>query len=190
MITLREASLGLTGAWQLAKRDPAGMQYFDASIDGFWRSFYAALIAAPAYVMLAGLRLVERPVATSSLRIVLIEAIAYVVGWVAYPLITFYLAAALERRERYLGYIVAYNWATVIQVAVYLPIAALAATGVAPEAVIGIVGAVIAIAVLTYQYYIARIALDVMPMAAVGLLIVDIFLSLALNGTVETLEMR
>ena len=42
MITAREVSYGLFGAWRLAHLDRRGMEYFDTSIDGFWRSFWAA----------------------------------------------------------------------------------------------------------------------------------------------------
>ena len=35
------------GAWRLALLDPSGLNWFDVSIEGFWRSFFAAAIVAP-----------------------------------------------------------------------------------------------------------------------------------------------
>jgi hypothetical protein len=42
----------LRGAWLLARGDAAGMGLLDLTVEGFWNSFAAALVAAPAYVLL------------------------------------------------------------------------------------------------------------------------------------------
>ena len=47
MISPREITLGLYGAFRLALLDVRGMAYFNCTEAGFWRSFTAAAIAAP-----------------------------------------------------------------------------------------------------------------------------------------------
>ena len=47
----QEIVASLYGAWRLMRLDPTGMTYFNLSADGFWRSFFAAVIVAPAYVL-------------------------------------------------------------------------------------------------------------------------------------------
>jgi hypothetical protein len=189
-ITVREISLGLFGAWRLAHLDPRGMDYFDRTIDGFWRSFWAAAVMAPAYALIVGLRLIERPTTSGSLRIAAIEIIGYAIGWTAFPLAAWYLLQALGKQDRYLGYIVAYNWANVLQICIYLPITALNASGGMPEAVMSILALAATVAVLYYQYFIARTALQVdMPVAA-GIVFMDLLLGIVLHGMVVALETR
>lgn len=47
-----EIATALYGAYRLARLDPQGMQYFDLSIGGFWRSFFAAVLMAPFFALL------------------------------------------------------------------------------------------------------------------------------------------
>jgi hypothetical protein len=189
-ITAREISDSLFGAWRLAHLDPRGMQYFDTSINGFWRSFWAAAVMVPPYALIVILRLMERQATSSSLRIALIEIIAYVIGWTAFPLAAWYLLSALGKQDRYLGYIVAYNWANVLQICVYLPVTALDASGGLPDQIMVVLAMAATAAVIFYQYYIARTALEVdMPIAA-GLVFMDLMLGILLHGVVATMEMR
>ena len=188
-ITLREISLGLFGA-SLAHLDPRGMEYFDRSVEGFWRSFWAAAVMAPAYMLIVLLRLIDRTTTSGSLRIALIEIIGYAIGWTAFPLAAWYLLQALGKQDRYFGYIVAYNWANVLQVCIYLPVTALSAAGGLPDALMSIVALAATVAIVFYQYFIARTALQVdMPIAA-GFVFLDLMLGILLHALIVTLEMR
>jgi hypothetical protein len=189
-ISLREISLGLFGAWRLAHLDARGMEYFDRSIEGFWRSFWAAAVTAPAYALIVALRLIERSTESDPLRVVLVETIGYAILWTAFPLASWYLLQALDKQDRYFGYIVAYNWASVLQVCVYLPVAALAASGGMPEAAMSLIALAATAVVVFYQYFIARTALQVdMPIAA-GIVFLDLMLGILVQGVIITLEMR
>src|SRR5581483_4633669 len=122
MIDLATARLRLTGAWRLAMLDRAGLRYFDATLDGFWQSFQAAIIAAPIYLVLVLLRTDEHPLSDDPLRAFLIEAIGYVISWTAFPLVAWYVTRALNVSKHYFSYMTAYNWAIVLQVLAYLPV--------------------------------------------------------------------
>ena len=41
MITLAEVARALQGCWRLARLDPAGMDFFDKTITGFWSALDA-----------------------------------------------------------------------------------------------------------------------------------------------------
>ena len=132
MIATPEIVSSLTGAVRLALGDTGAMSCFNRTIEGFWNSFFAAVLAAPGYLALALLSFEETPIA-DPLRVFLVESIAYVIGWVAFPLAMVYVARALGREKRYVNYIVAFNWAQVPQVLLFL-------TGVLtnmPKAVLG-----------------------------------------------------
>lgn len=190
IITVREISYSLYGAWRLAHLDPRGMQYFDTSVNGFWRSFWAAVVMAPAYVLIVILRLMDRPTTSGSLRIAAIEIIAYVIGWTAFPLAAWYLLSALGKQDRYFGYIVAYNWANVLQILVYLPVTALDTSGALPDPVVAVLAMAATAAVIYYQYFIARTALEVDMAVAAGLVFMDLMLGILLHSIVAALEMR
>ena len=51
-----EVRLALIGALQLARGDRGGLSCFDRSLDGFWRSFRAAFISYPLYLILLAMR--------------------------------------------------------------------------------------------------------------------------------------
>ncbi len=190
MITAREVTYGVYGAWRLAHLDPAGMQYLDTSARGFWRSFWAAAVISPAYALMVFMRLAERQAGGVTLRVLLIEIIAYAIGWTAFPLAAWYLLSALDKADRYFGYIVAYNWSYVIQICVYVPLALLDGVGALPDVVIGVLGMTAMAAILYYQYFIARTALQVDVPIAIGLVFMDVMLAILLQGIVETMEMR
>jgi hypothetical protein len=80
MIDLAAAYRGIAGALRLARLDPNAIHDFDDSIEGFWKSFQAAVIAAPLFALLILLRTAEHPLSPDPLRAVVIEAIGYVIG--------------------------------------------------------------------------------------------------------------
>ena len=83
-----EVQLAVGGALKLARGDPRGLDFFDTSIDGFWRSFRAALISYPFFLILLAFRVSAAHWEESGvLRIVAIETIGYVIAWVAFPLL-------------------------------------------------------------------------------------------------------
>ena len=43
-----EIAYGIYGAWRLARLDVTGMEVFDRTVAGFWKSFFAAVLVAPA----------------------------------------------------------------------------------------------------------------------------------------------
>lgn len=173
----REVAYALFGAYRLAHLDSSGLQYFNATVEGFWRSFLAALIVAPGYVILIGLELGQLP-ETASLDwggIALVQAIAYAINWTAFPLAMYYLAGRIGRQAEYVGYIVAYNWASVLQMAVMLPAVALQA--MLPEGVGGLIVLPVVALTAAYQWFIARTALRVGGGAAAGVVGLDFALS-------------
>ncbi len=183
MITVSEVAHGIYGAWRLAHFDQTGMTYLDKSIDGFWKSFFAAVIVLPAFIVLLALARDSQPEAMTGapiVRVVFIEAIAYVLAWVAFPLMMVVVADLLDRRERYIGFIVAANWSSVIQVAVLLPAAAIfAASGGAPALLLYVA---VWGAILVYAWFIAKTAMDLTGLAAAGLVLLSVIIEMLIDG--------
>jgi len=190
MIDLGAAAAGLTGAWRLARLDRGGMRYFDASEEGFWRSFQAAIIAAPLYAALVLLRPEDQPLSPDPLRALLIESIGYVIRWTAFPLAAWYLARAFNCSGRYFGFIVAYNWAQVLQLIVAVPVAVLAASSAVPSSIVNIVALAVTVGVLYYEYFIARSALVVDALPALAFVGADVVIGLILDYAETGMQMH
>ena len=169
-----EIAHGIYGAWRLLRLDATGMDVFDRTAEGFWKSFFAAVLVAPAYLAIVLIELSEMTVTTGPLGIFIVQSLIYVIVWLAYPLIMYYLTDQIGRSEKYIGFIVALNWASVIQMLVFLPIIFLNMVEVVPNAVLGLVTLGIFLAMLLYQGFVTRTALDISGPAA-GALVVFAF---------------
>src|SRR5260370_42305757 len=105
-----EVQLAVGGALRLAVGDRRGLGFFDASIEGFWRSFRAGLICYPFYLLLVSFRVTAAQWEVSGVApILVVETIAFVISWVAYPLLILPVSRQLGRRARFLSFMVAYN---------------------------------------------------------------------------------
>ncbi len=171
-----EITRSLYGTWRLARLDRAGMGWFEVSLQGFWRSFFAFAIVAPGYAVLKLVEHTAVPVPADVSRIVAVDAIAYVLQFVGFPLAMVYLCRVIDRRDRYVGLVVALNWLVVLQMAVIVPTTLLAASQTAPTPIAEILVFVSVVAVLGYQWFIVRTALEVSAWIAVGVVVLDIFI--------------
>jgi hypothetical protein len=185
--SLSEIVGSLYGAWRLARFDPSGMRYFDVSTDGLWRSFFAAVIVAPFYALTLAWHFADLGDDTDPLRFVLAESIGYVISWVAYPLLVFSLARALDCLDRFPAYVVAYNWSLVLQNVVFVPLTVATASGLVPVEAVQLLWFAVFGFVLAYVWFIATTALAVPPLTAVGIVAADITLSLVINAVASSL---
>lgn len=185
MPSLREVASSLFGAWRLALMDAKGMEYFDRSVAGAIRSFSAAVIVAPAYLVLVLMRLGEDAGNVSLGNFLLVESIAYVISWTAYPLIMDDMSRILDCNPRYPAFLSAYNWSAVLQMLVYLPAVALSESGILMPAFGDTLVFAATLVVLTYQWFVTRTALDVSGFIAAGLVILDLVLSVFISGAAD-----
>ena len=187
MLTAREASNALFGAYRLARFDASGLRYFDTTITGFWRSFYVAAIIAPPYMLLLSLQYSAEEEPTPLLAFLTVNAISYIAGWFAYPLLMFYITQSMAREHLYMRYIVAYNWAAVLQNGVMLPIFILATAGILPNDAAVFLGLIAFIAILTYSWFIACKGLDISGLSAAGVVVAEFSLAFMLQLWADSL---
>ncbi|MDP7423876.1 MAG: hypothetical protein QF394_00475 [Rhodospirillales bacterium] len=181
MAPLSEIIRSLYGALHLARGDTSGMAFFNATEQGFWRSFTAALLIAPLFALLLTIRYHVNEAGVSLLRFTAIETIAYVVSWVAFPLLLFHLTDILGTGHRFVRYIVAYNWASVLQNLLYLPFALLVEAHLVQGAGSTFFGILLLGLVLLYTWFVTRTALEVTNLLAAGLVMIDLVLSIFIN---------
>jgi len=177
-----ETAAGLYGSYRLARLDPSGMRYFNVSVDGFWRSFFAAVLVAPMYAVFLTMSMAGDGSEVMPTRFALAHTVGYVVGWLAYPAVMESLTRLLGCRDRFIGYIVAYNWASVLRNAVVLPIALLPATGLVTAEVAFLLWLGAFLLVLAYVWFIARVALGLPGLTCAALVVLDLTLGIFIDA--------
>ena len=186
-IAREETARALHGAYRFALLDPTGLSYFRNTRGAFWRSFNAAIIIAPFYAVLLVMRFNMGEISASTTRFIYIEATAYIISWVAFPVVVDFLITAMDKREKYIRFIIAYNWAAVLQNLVYLPIAMLSVNGIFSPLGAGFIGLTMLFIFIIYIWFITKTALGIPGKQAVSIVAIDFTLSLLINGYTEKL---
>lgn len=191
MINARDVVTGLFVAWRLFLFDRTAIRVADSTIEGFWKSFYAAVIALPAVFILRVLFVDASPDLASHSgtgRIAMVFALDYVYQWVLFPLFMVYLAEGMGRSRQYVTFIVARNWSQVIQVAIVLPAAVILIAEGSDDPGIGwmvLIGA--HLVTWVYGWFIARTALDISGMAAALVVFAELAISFSISLVSELL---
>ncbi|MBL8671894.1 MAG: hypothetical protein JNK11_14645 [Alphaproteobacteria bacterium] len=185
MLTTREFALALAGVARFARGDAGARAFFSATPEGCANSFWAAaFILVPHFAMeyLQVSQALDRVGArVDVLRFLVAGSIAYAVQWTAFPVAMHWLCGALDRRAQYFSFIAAWNWSTLLQMAVHLPIVLLQATGILGGALAdAVVYASIAL-LLVYAGYVARVMLDVRPLVAAAIVFLDVLVTVMIQ---------
>jgi hypothetical protein len=180
----KEVLESLYGACRLAFLDRSGMKHFNLSFEGFWRSFFAAVIVAPAFALLIAEELSARPGSFDLGWATLVQILAYVLSWAAFPLAAVVLTQLLGLSRNYVPLIVALNWATVLQVGAFLAAVVL---GLAIPVVDGLLPMLMTGAALFYQWFVTRAALETSGGIALMLVLVDLVLNTAISVSADHL---
>jgi hypothetical protein len=175
--TWAELRWALVGCLRLARGDRGGLDCFDRSLDGFWRSFLSAFLAYPCFLILLTMRVsLDDWNAVGGLPIVLIETIGYVVLWVAFPLVMLSVLRWIGREDRFFDFMVPYNWCQLPQGVLFVCVGVEAMTGALSDTVSQAIEIAAFIAVLVYEWFIARVALETSGAAAAMIVLVDVVL--------------
>ncbi|SLN25288.1 hypothetical protein [Oceanibacterium hippocampi] len=183
MPTLREALLSLYGVWRLAHLDPKGLGCFDASFTGFWRSFGAAIYAAPLFLLIILLRAVS-PLATddgsTATDYLVAEFVAYSLDWIAFPAVMAVIAWNYHLKHVYVRYIVAYNWCKAAIIGAVLLYTPIIYSGILSEGLLAMAIFLVQGILLFFLWFVTRSALGVTPVFAGLLVAVETLVSLLL----------
>jgi len=181
MTTQPDAGRALYGAYRLARLDRDGFSFFATSIEAFWHSFRAALIVAPLFLLLLGARLYGGQVHVPLGQYLAIEYSAYALSWLVFPVVMEALSRTMGCRDKYVPFIIAYNWAMVPQYVVFISIITLGLVGIIPLEVSETLSLLVLIWAFIYTGFIVKTALDVSVITAVGIVFLDFLLGLTLD---------
>lgn len=185
MISTWQLAAALTGLWLILKLDPAGLAFFERTPAGFWRSYVAALILAPLNLLHVVL---DFPRADETLTLtpyLIVQALSYVLSWTAYPFAMLYVLRLLDREERFLAYLVPYNWFQLAVGLVVFPISLLFDVGLLSPPGAAFLQLLTLGLFMSYATFLARLALNIALSSAFALVVFDILLNLFINQMVE-----
>jgi len=183
-----ELRFALIGLFRLARGDRGGLDCFDRTLDGFWRSFRAAIVCYPLYLMLLTMRVADADWQRSGgIRIVTVETIAYVISWTAFPLVMLNVARWIGRAERFFDFMVPYNWYQLPQSMLFVLVGLISAGGPPDSGVAQLAAVAGAAAVLGYEWYLARVAFDTTRSAAALVVLVDLVLGAVIDWSAGSL---
>ncbi|RWG45260.1 MAG: transporter, partial [Mesorhizobium sp.] len=126
MLSSDETYASLKGAWRLMLGKADGLRQLDLSADGFWNSFFAIVVAAPALIVgWVGLaNEIGDPNAFAGRFSMLIRLATVDIGVWVLPLVGLALVAPRAGiGGRFVHYVVASNWASAIIAWLMLPAA-------------------------------------------------------------------
>lgn len=181
MSIVEESRKSIRGALRFARLDVDGIEDFNVSLDGFWRSFTAAVLCLPGYLYLVASDGDLAKIDPAKMWVV--QTIAYTLAWTAWPLMSFYMTRAFDRGDRHLAYIIVYNWAQVIGYYAIVLVIVLFGEGDMGRWVFTIVYFV----VLAYEWFIAWKLLDIPVGGAVGVQFLNVLLGLAIFSAKDML---
>jgi hypothetical protein len=180
--TWAEVRWALVGCLRLARGDRRGLAYFDRTLDGFWRSFLSAFLSYPFFLVLLTMRVsLADWNAAGGPQIVLVETIGYVISWVAFPLVMLSVLRWIGREQRFFDFMVPYNWCQLPQSVLFVIVGLESETGVLGDPISQTIEIGAAIAVLVYEWYIARVALETSAAAATLVVLVDLVLGVLIT---------
>lgn len=102
----------LQGCWYLVLNRPGAIDLFDRSDAGFYRSFFAAILAFPAFVISDVVNGGADWIAGDFFDWIS-YGIRYAIYWLVFPVVAVVIAERIGVLERILDFLVPYNWVTV-----------------------------------------------------------------------------
>ncbi len=194
MLTFSEIRSALTGSFLLAKRDVRGLQFFDVTIDGFWRSFLVVILIVPFYVLYAMQETeiaheihLQGNVPATNAGFVAARIALLGLEWVIFPIAMIYVTRLLGLWPKYIAFIAIYNWTSLFISLALAPAAMLYFTGMVSAQMTATINLFTILFILYFRWYIARTILETAATTATLIVAFDLVLSLLIQGVFSQL---
>ncbi len=184
----QEATSALFGALKLARFDATGVQFFNASRQGFFNSFIAAAVIAPFFMLFMGIKWQGGFVETGAVRLMVVESSVYVISWVLFPLVMVYVTRHFGWWPRFYAFGTARNWTVLVQNILYLPIAIADISGLMPLSASAPLLQMMFVYTVAYSWFVTRHTLGVSGMAATAIVMMDLALAIILQVAADLLQ--
>ncbi len=181
MPSRHEITTALFGAWRLMRFDAEGMRWFNLTIEGFWRSFFAALPVAPFFALLIYLDFHRQDEPVDVGREVFVTFLVYGAGWIIVPLVMVLVTKLLGMSRGFVPMMVAYNWTTVPQIIIQALAALPGGMGLISVELSGAILFTVVVYILVFEWFVIRTALQTTAMTAVAIVMLLETLGVLIN---------
>jgi hypothetical protein len=172
----------LTGSWRLFLGKPDALRVFDTSIEGFWRSFQTIVLVVPIYLVAAlgdraasfGDVIADGTVSATAFWGT--EALTLALDWVALPALLAVVAGFIGIKREYAAYVVVRNWAAPLMAAPFAAASLLGGLGISEDFLL-IPSLAALVFSLRFGYLIARRTLNAGVDVAIGMVVLDVLVS-------------
>ena len=176
----------LIASWGLLRGNAKALDEFDNSVDGFWHSFFAIPLALPFVLYQGSVRgpaLAELQPNGSGLEAGdplswISTLIITPIAWVAFPVVMVFLSRALNVAQNYIRFVIPYNWTAFLIVLIGMIPDVAYASGLLPLGAYPIPLFFVGVGALVLQWFVTWKALEVPVATAIGLLFLDIVLTM------------
>jgi hypothetical protein len=185
MTALSKVPSGLYAALRLARGQPDGVVLVPGDRNTIVRSFWAIALCVPSVIgrLLMSWSVTGLP--TDALHLTGREVIIFVLGWLLFVEVTHRVAPILGRTERWGRFITVWNWCNVVE-GVLIIIGGIPGMLGAPAIVDQAFELVTVGWALWLEWYAARLAFEVGPLTAVGLVLLDQLIGIVLASVAIT----
>ena len=170
---LGDIRTGCTAAMALAGGNAGPV----SSLDDFWRSFRAAVVAFPLSLLM--LALVPHGFEVTG-KLIVADILGYICTWTAFPLIMVFVAERMQVFPHYQRFIIATNWANLLQGAVFTFVVLVNTTGIMPDAISAMLFMGAWFWILLFKWRLARHGLGIAHFPAVAIVLLDLALRLVI----------
>lgn len=177
----REILAALYGVSRLMRLDQGGMNWFNLTIEGFWRSFFAAVPVAPFFALLIYLDLSAQPETINVGWAATVSMVVYGLSWALVPVVAIGITKMLDLSLGYVPLVVAYNWISLPQILLQTLVSLIGTTGLVPEGLSGFLMIVAVVYILVLEWFVVRTALQTTTATAIGIVLLFETLGVFLN---------
>lgn len=170
---LGEIRTGCVAALALARGNTGPV----SALTDFWRSFRAAAVAFPLSLLM--LALVPHGFEMTG-KLVAADIVGYICTWTAFPLIMVYVADRMQVFPHFWRFVIATNWANLLQSAVFTLVVLVNASGFLPEPISAMLFMAAWFWILLFKWRLARHGLGIAHFPAVAIVLLDLALRLVI----------
>jgi hypothetical protein len=181
MSSFSSALRALYGSYRLILFDKSGFSYFDTSVSGFWRSFTAAFLISPFFFTVVFTIYLAEQIDLPLSKYMSHEISAYILSWLVFPVLMEQLTKLMGCREKYINFIVAYNWSMVPQYAVFILLLTLGLMGIIPPELSDSLSVMLLVWTFFYAGFITKSMLQLSLQTTIVIIVIDFLLGLTID---------
>lgn len=186
MVSLKEISWSLYGAYRLARNDPGALQYFNLSTAGFFTSFAAIILALPFYAIENAIEYQLIATETPIIRFLILLSFTFFINWIVFLLVMAVFAKILDFSDKFSIFVIVHNWAQLAIIVVWMPLSVLS-SGLAGGSFYPILSLLFLGAIYVYLWHILRVTLQISGIAALGFAFLKFIISIFANESISDL---